>query len=135
MAKNRKKGKIRDNMEPIEEMSKDTVQSKSKPAQPKPRPKSAAEDRRDRMDGIIKTVYPSVLGVIAAFACFYSPDAINMLAWHSLLLLVIAVTFVIQKLTYPFLNIDVARFQTKDWFYVEFIAVDLWLVSWTLLLN
>jgi hypothetical protein len=135
MAKNRKKGKIRDNLEPIEEMSKDTVQSKSKPAQPKPRPKSAAEDRRDRMDGIIKTVYPSVLGVIAAFACFYSPDAINMLAWHSLLLLVIAVTFVIQKLTYPFLNIDVARFQTKDWFYVEFIAVDLWLVSWTLLLN
>jgi hypothetical protein len=135
MAKNRKKGKIRDNLEPIEEKSKDTVPSKSKPAQPKPRPKSAAEDRRDRMDGIIKTVYPSVLGVIAAFACFYSPDAINMLAWHSLLLLVIAVTFVIQKLTYPFLNIDVARFQTKDWFYVEFIAVDLWLVSWTLLLN
>ncbi|NPV63388.1 MAG: hypothetical protein HPY61_12325 [Methanotrichaceae archaeon] len=135
MAKNRKKGKIREIPEPIEEKSQDAVLSKSKSAPPKPRPKSAAEDRRDRMDGIIKTVYPSVLGVIAAFACFYSPDMILQLPWHSVVLLVVAVTFVIQKLTYPFLNIDVASFQTKDWFYVEFIAVDLWLVGWTLLLN
>jgi hypothetical protein len=33
------------------------------------------------------------------------------------------------------MNIEVTRFGAKDWFYVEFMAVDLWLVTWTLLLN
>jgi len=33
------------------------------------------------------------------------------------------------------LKIDAEAFQTKDWLYVEFMAVDLWLVTWTLLLN
>ncbi|NMC09690.1 MAG: hypothetical protein GYA39_01730 [Methanothrix sp.] len=51
------------------------------------------------------------------------------------MLLVIFVTFLIQKYTYSFFKIDAAAFQTKDWFYVEFMVVDLWLVTWTLLLN
>ena len=48
---------------------------------------------------------------------------------------VILVTSFIQKYTYSFLKIDAASFKTKDWFYVEFMVVDLWLVTWTLLLN
>jgi len=101
---------------------------------PKARPKSAAERRKDRIDGIKKTVYPAVLGVLAGFVCYYG-KADSFLPWHFVLLVVILVTFLIQKYTYSLLKIDAVDFQTKDWFYVEFIAVDLWLVTWTLLLN
>ena len=102
---------------------------------PKVKPKSAAERRKDRIDGIIKTVYPSVLGTVAGFACYYTGEAIAPYPWHFVMLSVILVTYFIQKYTYTFLNIDAASFKTKDWFYVEFMVVDFWLVTWTLLLN
>ena len=41
----------------------------------------------------------------------------------------------VQRAIYPLMGIDAARFKTKDWLYVGFIAVDLWLVTWTILLN
>jgi hypothetical protein len=103
--------------------------------QPKNKLTSAAERRKNRIDGIIKTVYPSVLGTAAGFACYHAGDAISPYPWHFVMLSVILVTFLIQKHTYNFLNIDANGFKTKDWFYVEFMVVDLWLVTWTLLLN
>jgi hypothetical protein len=144
MAKNRKKGRSRDE-EPAEAKGQDKGPDQSKlpksqaaapkPA-PKPRPKSAAERRKDQIDGITKTVYPSVLGVLAGFACYFAPAAtINQLPWHFVLLVVLAATYFIQKVTYPFLKVDVVNFKAKDWFYVEFMVFDLWLVTWTLLLN
>jgi phage shock protein PspC (stress-responsive transcriptional regulator) len=141
MAKNRKKGKSRDDEEPAEAKGKDNVpekskQPKSQAAAAKPKPKSPAERRKEQIDGITKTVYPSVLGVLAGFACYFAPAAtVNQLPWHFVLLVVLAATYFIQKVTYPFLKIDVANFKAKDWFYVEFMAFDLWLVTWTLLLN
>ena len=101
----------------------------------KVKPKSAAERRKDRIDGIIKTVYPSILGTVAGFACYYTGAAIAPYPWHFVMLSVILLTYVIQKYTYTFLKIDAASFKTKDWFYVEFMVVDFWLVTWTLLLN
>lgn len=112
------------------------------PPKAKPKPKSAADRRKDRIDGITKTVYPAVLGVIAGFVCYIVAGAvgpsnwqISTLPWHFVLMSVILVTALIQKFTYPLLKVDVASFQTKDWLYVEFIMVALWLVTWTLLLN
>ena len=102
---------------------------------PKVAPKSAAERRKDRIDGIVKTVYPSVLGTMAGFACYYSGEAIAPYPWHFVMMSVILLTYVIQKYTYTFLNIDAESFKTKDWFYVEFMVIDFWLVTWTLLLN
>lgn len=102
---------------------------------PKVLPKSAAERRKDRIDGIIKTVYPSILGTVAGFACYYTGAALDRYPWHFVMLSVILLTYVIQKYTYTFLNIDAASFKTKDWIYVEFMVVDFWLVAWTLLLN
>ena len=102
---------------------------------PKNKLASAAERRKNRIDGIIKTVYPSVLGTAAGFVCYYAGDAISPYPWHFVMLSVILVTFLIQKNTYNFLNIDANGFKSKDWFYVEFMVVDLWLVTWTLLLN
>ena len=102
---------------------------------PKVMPKSAAERRKDRIDGITKTVYPSILGTAAGFACYLAGEAIAPYPWHFVMLSVILLTYIIQKYTYTFLNIDAASFKTKDWFYVEFMVVDFWLVTWTLLLN
>ena len=102
---------------------------------PKVKPKSAAERRKDRIDGIIKTVYPSILGTAAGFACYYTGEALAPYPWHFVMLSIILLTYLIQKYTYAFLNIDAASFKTKDWFYVEFMVVDLWLVTWTLFLN
>lgn len=102
---------------------------------PKAKITSAAERRKNRIDGIIKTVYPSVLGGAAGFACYYAGEALAPYPWHFVMLSIILVTFLIQKNTYNFLNIDANAFKTKDWFYVEFMVVDLWLVTWTLLLN
>jgi len=152
MAKNRKKGKSGDDealagakgqdkgpeLRKGPEPSKGPEQSRSpkSPAAPKPRPKSAEERKKDQIDGIKKTVYPAVLGVLAGFACYYAPAAtINQLPWHFVIVVVLTVIYFIQKVTYPLLKIDVSAFKGKDWFYVEFMAFDLWLVTWTLLLN
>ncbi len=102
---------------------------------PRVAPKSAAERRKDRIDGIVKTVYPSILGTMAGFACYYAGEAISPYPWHFVMMSVLLLTYVIQKFTYTFLKIDAASFKTKDWFYVEFMVVDFWLVTWTLLLN
>ncbi|HQJ79759.1 MAG: hypothetical protein KBA97_09930 [Methanothrix sp.] len=102
---------------------------------PKAKPASAAERRKNRIDGIVKTVYPSILGTAAGFACYHAGQALAPYPWHFVMLSIILITFLIQKHTYNFLNIDANSFKTKDWFYVEFMVVDLWLVSWTLLLN
>jgi hypothetical protein len=48
---------------------------------------------------------------------------------------VVLVSYYIQKLAYPMLGVKVDEFETKDWFYVEFMTIIFLLVSWTLLLN
>ncbi len=106
-------------------------------------PKKDSKDRRKaRADGIVMTLYPAVLGAIFGFASLSlfgtavaEEGEVMTYPWYFVMTLVIAITFYIQKFTYPYLKINVEEFKTKDWFYVEFIAVDLWLVSWTLLLN
>lgn len=143
MAKSKKNEKRKEDHRPAETDPAATEAKSASKAVPKAPPKnppkakqkSAAERRKDRIDGIIKTVFPSFLGVLAGFACFYSTSAISQLPWHFVLLVVILVTYIVQKFAYPFLKIDVVDFQVKDWFYVEFMAIDLWLVTWTLLLN
>ena len=50
-------------------------------------------------------------------------------------MIVVGFTYFLQKLIYSQLNIDTIEFKFKDWFYVEFIVLDFFLVTWTLLLN
>jgi hypothetical protein len=136
MAKNRKKGGKSKEDQRMEAKGNNTLQStETKSPVPKARPKTDAERRKSQIDGIKKTVYPAILGAAAGFACFYTPSTISQLPWHFVLLMVIGATYFVQKITYSFLGIDAAEFKGKDWFYVEFMAIDLWLVTWTLLLN
>ena len=108
---------------------------------PKPavkiKPKTDAERKRVQIEGIKKTVYASVLGILLGFFSYYTLGVGNQrpMLWSSAIFFVIASTYFIQKFTYRFMDIDPAEFKGKDWFYVEFLAVDLWLVTWTLLLN
>ncbi|KQC15721.1 MAG: hypothetical protein APR56_12715, partial [Methanosaeta sp. SDB] len=97
--------------------------------------KDAKEQKKARIDGIVMTLYPAVLGVIFGFASLSlfgtgvaEEGEVMTYPWYFVMTLVIAITFYIQKFTYPYLKINVDEFKTKDWFYVEFIAVDLWLV-------
>ncbi|NYT02369.1 MAG: hypothetical protein GKC10_06415 [Methanosarcinales archaeon] len=100
-----------------------------------PRMKTPAERRKSQMDGLKKTIVPSVLGLAAGFVSYMVLGMGMELPWHFIMLNVILATLIIQRLIYPPLGINVLEFKSKDWFYVEFIAVDLWLVSWTILLN
>jgi cation transport ATPase len=139
MAKKRKKSKSAQKT-----AASATEESKAKDEKKITVPKKDAKERKKaRADGIVMTLYPAVLGVIFGFVSLQLfgtgvPEEGSMgmtYPWYFVMILVIATTFYVQKFTYPYLKIKVEEFKTKDWLYVEFIAVDLWLVSWTLLLN
>ena len=134
MAKKEKKAGNKEDQR-LQPAGSDKPGEKAAKLPPKDKPKSKAERRKDRIDGIVKTVYPSILGTAVGFASYQAGDAINPYPWHFVMMSVILVTYIIQRYTYSFMNIDANSFKTKDWFYVEFMAVDLWLVTWTLLLN
>ena len=135
MAKKGKKIDNKENQESTQAAQPNNKTPKAAVWSPKSKPKSEAERKKDRIDGIVKTVYPSILGAIAGFACFYGAASISQLPWHFLLLVVLLAAYMIQKFTYQFFKIDATSFKGKDWFYVEFMVVNLWLVTWTLLLN
>ena len=93
------------------------------------------EKHKEYIDGIIKAVVAAVLGTIAGVIYFrlYGVGEDNI--WYAVLMIVIGFTYFIQKFLYPQLKINVKEFKLKDWFFVEFIIVDFFLVVWTLLLN
>jgi hypothetical protein len=97
--------------------------------------KTPEEKQKEHRDGIIKTVVASALGIIAGFLVHSMYGTGEDKIWYAILFIVIGFTYFIQKFLYPQIKIDVKEFKLKDWFYVEFIIVDFFLVTWTLLLN
>jgi uncharacterized membrane protein YeaQ/YmgE (transglycosylase-associated protein family) len=93
------------------------------------------EKQKEHRDGIIKTIVAAVLGTIAGVICFRLYGTGEDRQWYAILMIVIGLTYFIQKFIYPQINIDIKEFKFKDWFYVEFIILDFFLVTWTLLLN
>lgn len=93
------------------------------------------EKQKEHRDGVVKTVVAALLGTIAGILCFHLYGAGEDRIWYAVLTIVIGLTYYIQKFLYPQLKIDTKEFKFKDWFYVEFIVVDSFLVIWTLLLN
>ncbi|MRG76277.1 MAG: hypothetical protein C5S33_00725 [ANME-2 cluster archaeon] len=112
--------------------------SESKPVESKPSApveKTPEEKKRNYKDGIIKTIVPAFIGTAAGFFCFFQLGSGTEIPWLSVMLFVIIFSYYAQRLGYPAIGIDVKEFGNKDWFYVEFITIDFWLVVWTLLLN
>ena len=99
--------------------------------------KSLTPEERNRLlvEGIKKTVVPAFIGFAFALLFFWMQDKIAGKPWISILLLTGLFSYVIQKLTYPLLNVRVKEFGAKDWLYVEFLTIIYLLVFWTLLLN
>lgn len=106
------------------------------------RKKTPEERRRAQIEGIKKTLVSSILGIISGVLCYHllGTGTDMMLGgvrveWHFILLNLILITTIVQRFIYPLIGIDVLAFKGKDWFYVEFIVIDLWAVTWTILLN
>ena len=93
------------------------------------------EKQKAHREGIIKTIVASALGIIAGLIAASLYGTGENKAWYAILMIVIGFTYFLQKLIYSQLNIDTIEFKFKDWFYVEFIVIDFFLVTWTLLLN
>ena len=103
----------------------------------KEEPKIITLDERKRIliEGIKKTVLPAFISAAFALAFFLKfGDAVGV-SWFSILLLVVLLSYYIQRAIYPLLGVRVKEFETKDWLYVEFLTIIYLLVIWTLLIN
>jgi hypothetical protein len=98
-------------------------------------PKTPAQKKQLLIEGIKKTVVPAFIGAFFAMVFFVQFGDAMGIAWSSAFLLVILVSYYMQKLTYSTLGVRVNEFETKDWLYVEFLVVIFFWVFWTLLLN
>jgi len=97
--------------------------------------KTPEEKQKAHKEGIIKTIVASILGILAGVVVFSLYGTGEDRLWYAILTIVIAITYFVQKLIYPQLKVDVKEFKAKDWLFVEFVVVDFFLVTWTLLLN
>jgi len=97
--------------------------------------KTPEEKQKAHREGIIKTIVATILGIISGVVMFSQYGAGEDRLWYAILMIVIGVTYYVQRLVYPLIKIDVKELKTKDWLFVEFIVIDFFLVTWTLLLN
>ncbi|MBN1323421.1 MAG: hypothetical protein JW986_05400 [Methanotrichaceae archaeon] len=131
MAKSRSKGSKADKRSSKAANEKEVPAASAK----KIKAKTDADRRKSKIDGIKKTLMPAVLGVMGGFAISGMPDISANYPWHFVVLNFLLITLIIQRVIYPKIGIEVMEFKAKDWIYVEFIAIDLWLVTWTILIN
>lgn len=93
------------------------------------------ERKRMQIDGIKKTIVPAILGTFWGVLFFWVLGSGQDKNWFSVLLLMVLLSYYIQKLVYPRIGVEVREFEKKDWLYVEFLTLNFCLVVWTLLLN
>ncbi len=93
------------------------------------------ERKKLLIEGIKKTAVPAFIGAAFALLFVLTADKIAGKPWYLVLLLVIFVSYYIQRFLYPLIDIRVKDFEIKDWLYVEFLTIIYLLVFWTLLLN
>jgi len=101
------------------------------------KPKTPEEKKQVHIDGIIKTVVASIIGIIAGVIIFTQlgvGDAPEI-KWYAILTIVAALSYYAMRLIFPLVKINPKDFGFKDWFYVEFIVINFCMVTWTLLLN
>ncbi len=99
--------------------------------------RSITPDERKRLliEGIKKTMVPAFIGAAFALLFFSVFGDAKGISWFSVILLVVLISYYIQRVLYPLISVRVKEFGAKDWLYVEFLVVIFVLVFWTLLLN
>ncbi len=93
------------------------------------------ERKRLLIEGIKKTTVPAFIGAIFAVIFVLTSEKIAGKPWLAVLMLVVLVSYYVQRLLYPSLGVRVKEFEVKDWLYVEFLTIIFLIVTWTLLLN
>lgn len=92
--------------------------------------KSAGNKKKEEYaEGIIKTVIPSLFGVLAGVISFFVIS--NPLSEDGLLIAILLI--LVQKFVFPFLHINLEG--AKDWIYISFMTIFCWFVTFALLLN
>lgn len=116
-----------------EETEEQEITSKVK--SPEAFEKTPEQRRKDRVEGIIKTAVASILGIIAGVVAEYILGTGEGTTWYAIIVIIAIVTYYMQRVIYPQINISTKEFGLKDWFYVEFLVIDFALVTWVLMLN
>ena len=93
------------------------------------------EGKRLLIEGIKKTVAPAFISAFFAVLFLYQFGSATEVKWYSVFLLVLLISYYIQRLGYPLIGVRVKEFETKDWLYVELFTIIYFWVFWTLLLN
>lgn len=137
MSKQNPKSKSRKELAKVTEASAESVTESAETTEKKSFTKQMTPEEKQKAhrEGIIKTIVASILGILAGIIVFSQYGAGEDRIWYVILVIVIGITYYVQKLIYPPLKINVKEFKFKDWIYVEFIVIDFLLVTWTLLLN
>ncbi|MDQ1275176.1 MAG: hypothetical protein QG610_749 [Euryarchaeota archaeon] len=137
MSKQNPKSKSRKELAKVTEASAESVTESAETTEKKSFTKQMTPEEKQKAhrEGIIKTIVASILGILAGIIVFSQYGAGEDRIWYVILVIVIGITYYVQKLIYPPLKINVKEFKFKDWLYVEFIVIDFFLVTWTLFLN
>ncbi len=99
---------------------------------PKIPEKTEEERKKEYIDGIKKTAVSGIFGIFAGIISFYLAGEGQVRAGFGFTVLAFAI--LIQKYIYPLINVT-GELKPKDWFYIGFMTLSFWFVSWTLLLN
>ncbi|MGZ4910954.1 MAG: EMC6-like membrane protein [Halobacteriota archaeon] len=113
---------------------KPAPKTQKKGASPKAEQKGLvkADDKKEpgrqvkHVEGIKKTVLSSLLGIVGGVASFY-------LSAYSLFILIVIIYS--QRLILPRVGVEAKEFRATDWFFLVFMTVAFWFVTWTILLN
>jgi hypothetical protein len=116
-------------------MKEKIEKEEKKEAEPVVKVLTPVERKQLLIEGIKKTAVPAFIGAFFAVVFFMNFYDAKDKYWLYVLLLVVFVSYYVQKLVYPMLGVKVTEFETKDWLYVEMMTIIFLLVSWTLLLN
>ncbi len=87
------------------------------------------------IEGIKKTVFPAFIGAAFAILFFVKFGDAKDVSWFSVVLLILLISYYIQRGIYPLIGVKIKEFETKDWLYVEFLVIVYFWVIWILLLN
>ncbi len=94
------------------------------------------EERKQKfIEGIKKTVFPAFISMAFAILFFVKFGFAKDISWFSVILLILLLSYYIQRVIYPLIGVKVKEFETKDWLYVEFLVIVYFWVIWILLLN
>ncbi len=113
------------------------VTEKEKKIEKVPVVKSAKPEERKQkfIEGIKKTVLPAFISAAFAILFFVKFGDAKDVSWFSVVLLILLLSYYIQRGIYPLIGVRVKEFETKDWLYVEFLVIIYFWVIWVLLLN